>query len=96
MIVRSEEIEIRSSNDLVPVRQAVRAWAVDLGFSLVEQTKIVTAASELARNVVDYAGSGRLRLEALHRPAREPYAWDGVGEVRPFAAMEKTIVEGVY
>jgi phenylacetate-coenzyme A ligase PaaK-like adenylate-forming protein len=36
------------------------------------------------------------RDEALRRPAREPYAWDGVGEVRPFGAMEKTIIEGVY
>jgi len=36
------------------------------------------------------------RDEAIRRPAREPYAWDGVGEVRPFGAMEKTIVEGVY
>ena len=36
------------------------------------------------------------RDEALRRPPREPYAWDGVGEVRPFGAMEKTIIEGVY
>jgi serine/threonine-protein kinase RsbT len=70
MILRSENIEIRSSDDLVPVRRAVRAWAVELGFSLVEQTKLVTAASELARNVVDYAGSGRLRMEAINDGAR--------------------------
>jgi serine/threonine-protein kinase RsbT len=70
MVLRSEQIEIRSSNDLVPIRQAVRAWAIDLGFSLVDQTKLVTAASELARNVVDYAGSGRVRLEALNDGAR--------------------------
>jgi len=36
------------------------------------------------------------RDEAMRRPAREPYAWDGVGDVRPFGAMEKQIVEGVY
>jgi hypothetical protein len=36
------------------------------------------------------------RDEALRRPPREPYAWDGVGDVRPFGAMEKQIVEGVY
>lgn len=33
---------------------------------------------------------------SIRRPAREPYAWDGVAEVRPFGAMEKNIVEGVY
>ena len=36
------------------------------------------------------------RDEAIRRAAREPYAWDGVAEVRPFGAMEKNIVEGVY
>jgi hypothetical protein len=36
------------------------------------------------------------RDEAIRREPRLPYAWDGVGEVRPFGAMEKTIVEGVY
>ena len=56
---------IRSSADVVIVRQLVRAWAIRLGFSLVDQTKIVTAASELARNTVDYGGGGIVRLEAL-------------------------------
>ncbi|TMQ21808.1 MAG: anti-sigma regulatory factor [Candidatus Rokuibacteriota bacterium] len=56
---------IRSSEDVVIVRQLVRAWAIRLGFSLVDQTKIVTAASELARNTVDYGGGGIVRLEAL-------------------------------
>ncbi len=48
------------------IRQAVRAWAMEMGFSLVDQTKIVTAASELARNTVDYGGGGTVRLEALN------------------------------
>ena len=56
---------IRSSADVVIVRQLVRAWAIRLGFSLVDQTKIVTAASELARNTVDYGGGGIARLETL-------------------------------
>ena len=56
---------IRSSEDVVIVRQLVRAWAIRLGFSLVDQTKIVTAASELARNTVDYGGGGIARLETL-------------------------------
>jgi serine/threonine-protein kinase RsbT len=47
------------------VRQAVRKWAAELAFSLVDQTKIVTAASELARNTLLHGGGGRARLEML-------------------------------
>jgi serine/threonine-protein kinase RsbT len=54
---------LASTEDIVQVRQAVRAWAVELGFSLVDQTKIVTAASELARNTVTYGGGGTVTLE---------------------------------
>ena len=56
---------VRSPEDVVVVRQLVRALASKLGFSLVEQTKIVTAASELARNTVDYGGGGSVRLQPL-------------------------------
>jgi serine/threonine-protein kinase RsbT len=56
---------LRSSEDIVIVRQLVRALATKLGFSLVDQTKIVTAASELARNTVDYGGGGTVRLETV-------------------------------
>ena len=59
--------ELRSQSDIVLARQAVRARAAELGFSLVDQTKLVTAASELARNTVVYGGGGTLRLEALER-----------------------------
>ncbi|HWE82482.1 MAG TPA: anti-sigma regulatory factor [Gaiellaceae bacterium] len=63
---RSEELAISSSEDVVHVRRAVREAAVGLGFSIVEQTKIVTAASELARNTYDYGGGGRFRLDVLN------------------------------
>lgn len=63
--LRDDCLPIRSPEDVVLVRQAVRAWAVELRFGLVDQTKIVTAASELARNAVDYAGGGTVTLEAL-------------------------------
>lgn len=63
-------MNIQSSADIVLVRQAVRQWAVDLGFSLVDQTKIVTAASELARNTLDYGGGGTVKLEALKEGIR--------------------------
>ena len=66
----SEPLPIHSSEDVVRVRQLVRERAISIGFSLVEQTKIVTAASELARNTIDYGGGGIARLELLNDGAR--------------------------
>jgi serine/threonine-protein kinase RsbT len=56
---------IRSSEDVVRVRQITRAHAIAQGFSLVDQTKIVTAASELARNTLEYGGGGEVTVETL-------------------------------
>ena len=53
------------------VRQAVRKWSIEQGFSLVDQTKMITAASELARNTLDYGGGGTVRLEALQDGIRK-------------------------
>ena len=64
-IRKTERHPIRASEDVVLVRQAVRAWAVEQGFGLVDQTKIVTAASELARNTLIHGGGGAVTLEAL-------------------------------
>ena len=64
-VFRSETIPVRTQHDIVSVRQTVRAWAIAQGLGLVDQTKIVTAASELARNTVEYGGGGTLLLEAL-------------------------------
>ena len=69
-ILKSENHPVRTPEDVVAVRQTVRAWAVDLGFSLVDQTKIVTAASELARNTIIYGGGGSVTLDALTAGAR--------------------------
>lgn len=65
-----ETMSIQSAADIVLVRQSVRQLAVELGFSLVDQTKIVTAASELARNTMDYGGGGTVKLEALQEGIR--------------------------
>jgi serine/threonine-protein kinase RsbT len=59
------KLEIRSSEDVVRVRQAVRALAIRVGMSLVDQTKVVTAASELGRNTLDYGGGGSVTLERV-------------------------------
>jgi serine/threonine-protein kinase RsbT len=68
--VRRDTVAVRAESDVVLVRQTVRGWAISLGFSLVDQTKLVTAASELARNTVVYGGGGTLTLEALEDGAR--------------------------
>lgn len=71
MALRTERIQLRRSEDIVNARQAVRSLAVELGFSLVDQTKIVTAASEIARNAVIYGGGGWAELEAVERVGRK-------------------------
>jgi len=70
IVMKGEMMAIRSPGDVVLVRQAVRRWAIEQGFNLVEQTKMGTAASELARNTLDYGGGGTVRLEALDEGAR--------------------------
>jgi serine/threonine-protein kinase RsbT len=69
-VTNEETRPVRSSEDVVLVRQLVRALAIKLGFSLVDQTKIVTAASELARNTVDYGGGGTVRAQTLSEGQR--------------------------
>ena len=67
---KSETMRIASAEDVVLVRQAVRRWAAELAFGLVDQTKIVTAASELARNALDYGGGGTVLIETVERNGR--------------------------
>jgi serine/threonine-protein kinase RsbT len=62
---------IRSQEDIVRVRQTTRERAIVQGFSLVDQTKIVTAASELARNTLEYGGGGEVTFELLYQGARK-------------------------
>ena len=66
-----ETLPCRTATDVVLIRQAVRKWAADLGFRLVDLTKIVTAASELARNTLIHGGGGIVRLEALTEGVRK-------------------------
>lgn len=67
---KSEHLEIRSADDVVKVRQQTRVMAVEAGLTLVDQTKIITAASELARNTLDYGGGGELRMELVEEAGR--------------------------
>ncbi len=68
--VKSEQLPLQSSSDVVVARQRVRQFATELRFSLVDQTKLVTAASELARNALDHGRGGQMRIEVLNGLAR--------------------------
>ena len=68
--VESGSLSMRTEQDVVLGRQLVRKLAQQLKFSLVDQTKMVTAASELARNTVVYGGGGDMRWELLHNGLR--------------------------
>jgi serine/threonine-protein kinase RsbT len=65
-VLRDELISLRSMDDIIKARQLVRDCAIFQGLSLVDQTKLVTAASELARNTVVHGGGGEMRLQALN------------------------------
>jgi serine/threonine-protein kinase RsbT len=67
---RTERLAIRSSEDVVKVRQQTRIFAVAAGLSLVDQTKIITAASELARNTLDYGGGGEVCMDLIEDRGR--------------------------
>jgi len=70
VVQKRQVVSVRSSQDVLNVRQIARLWAVELGFGLVNQTKLVTATSELARNMVNFASGGEVRLETLEADGR--------------------------
>src|SRR6201994_3571609 len=67
-VVSTETVPIKSEPDVVTVRRRVREVSAQLGLTLVDQTKIITAASELAPNAIIYAGGGTMQLQTLNGP----------------------------
>ena len=67
-VVSSETVPVISESDIVAVRRRVRETSAQLGFSLVDQTKVVTAASELARNTLIHGQGGEMELTTLNGP----------------------------
>lgn len=67
-VVSTESLPVVSEADVVTVRRRVRETAAKLGFSLVDQTKFVTAASELARNTLIHGKGGEMELTLLNGP----------------------------
>ena len=70
VVGKTDELSIRNPDDVIRVRHMVRASALEVGLGLVDQTKIVTAASELARNALEYGGGGTVRIEAVQNGVR--------------------------
>ena len=98
LVPLSENRPIVTAEDVVAVRQAVRQRVVELGFNLVDQTKIVTAASELARNTLQYGGGGTLRIEEVidgrRRGLRLVFEDDGPGIANVELAMKDGYTTG--
>jgi serine/threonine-protein kinase RsbT len=69
-VLKRDTQPLKNSNDVVMARQKVRQWATELRFSLVDQTKLVTAASELARNALDHGKGGMMTMETLVNGAK--------------------------
>jgi serine/threonine-protein kinase RsbT len=94
----AEFLALLSDEDVVRARQLTRQWALTLGFSLVEQTKIVTAASELGRNTVIHGGGGSFTLESvndgLRRGLRLTFEDQGPGIPDLEAAMRDGFTTG--
>jgi serine/threonine-protein kinase RsbT len=70
-LLKADIQPISSSSDVVLARQKVRQWATEMKFSLVEQTKLVTAASELARNTLDHGKGGQMVIELIEDTGRQ-------------------------
>lgn len=87
-------LPIRSDEDVVRVRQRVRESALAIGFSLVDQTKLVTAASELARNVLEHGGGGDVHIapatEGVRRGVRLTFVDEGPG----IADIDRALTDG--
>jgi serine/threonine-protein kinase RsbT len=82
-VLKTELLPLRTDADIVRMRQTVRAWAIEVSLSLVDQTKLVTAASELGRNTRIYGGGGDVTLEIIdngdRRGVRLTFADKGPG-----------------
>ena len=93
-IPSEERVALGSSADIVALRQMVRAAAIELRFSLVDQTKIVTAASELARNALDYGGGGIARIESLLEGGRRGLRLTFEDKGPGIADIERAMTDG--
>jgi serine/threonine-protein kinase RsbT len=93
-ITKTDVLPLRTEHDIVLARQQVRRLAQDSGFGLVDQTKMVTAASELARYALIYGGGGRMRWELLTDGARRGLRLHFIDEGPGIADLTKALTDG--
>jgi serine/threonine-protein kinase RsbT len=93
-VLKTERLPLRSDSDIVKMRQQVRAWAIEVALSLVDQTKLVTAASELGRNTRIYGGGGDVTLEILENGARRGVRLAFVDQGPGIADVELALKDG--
>ncbi len=89
-----DELALRTGEDVVRLRQAVRERAVAAGFSLVDQTKIVTAASELGRNTIQYGGGGHARIAIVANGSRRGLRLEFIDQGPGIASIEQALQDG--
>jgi serine/threonine-protein kinase RsbT len=90
----AEELPLAREQDVVSVRRAVREAMSEMGFSIVDRTKMVTAASELARNIMDYGGGGLVRMERLTEGVRVGLRLAFVDEGPGIADVDLALTDG--
>src|SRR6202035_3357009 len=90
----SGELPLGNEHDIVLSRQAVRRMTQQLGFSLVDQTKMVTAASELARNALIYGGGGTLKCALLNEGSRRGLRLTVEDQGPGIPSMELALTDG--
>ena len=93
-VLECESLGVRSSEDIVAVRQAVRKKSIALGLGLVDQTKFVTAASELARNTLDYGGGGTVQIELVRNERKTGIRLTFEDQGPGIAEIEQAMTDG--
>jgi serine/threonine-protein kinase RsbT len=93
-VLRDEVRPIRTGEDIVGIRRLVREWAIASGFSLVDQTKLVTAASELARNALQHGGGGSVKIEMLNDGPRRGVRLEFTDEGPGISDVERAMQDG--
>lgn len=93
-VLKSDSIPIRSSEDVVIVRTSVRKLAAELRFGIVDQTKIVTAASEIARNTLDYGHGGVVRMESVNNGVKKGLRLSFVDQGPGIRDIEQALSDG--
>ena len=93
-ITQSDVLPLRTEHDIVQARQHVRKLTQEAGFGLVDQTKMVTAASELARNALIYGGGGTVRWETLTEGLRRGVRLHFIDEGPGIPDLQKALTDG--